>query len=1075
EWLPEFVFDDKGTCANYIYKAEDAIGFDPSQLHNRNRMVNGIITYTNIYLEKVLYGNQTPYKTFGQDFPSENDYLFSCVFDYGEYNVNSPYEKVKEWDFRTDVFSNYKAGFEIRTTRLCRRILLFHHFNGTNEYSGLVRSMDFEFDTQSEKDFTFLMSITGCGYIKRTDGSYSIKKLPPLEFQYQKHSWNKEVKNISTGEVMYAASAFGGGGSYQFTDLYNEGLNGILTEQAKAWYYHHNLGDGAFTPPTLVSPKPSFIDLSVQLELADLDADGGKQVVSYGRDNGGYFELNDENEWMQFKNFNNLPNINFADANTRMIDLNGDGKPEILISEDQVFTWYPSEGRGGFSPAEKTIKTTDEEAGPHMVFANESQTIFLADMSGDGMTDIVRIRNGEICYWPNLGYGKFGTRVAMDHAPVFDHPDSFNAAYLRLADIDGSGTSDIIYLGRNKFSCWLNLSGNAFSTTAIEIDAFPEIHDQTNITITDILGNGVSCIVCSDNLVKNNSASIRYIDLMNSKKPHLLIGYKNNLGKEVSMEYRPSTDFYLEDKLAGKTWVTKLHFPVHCISKIETHDSITGHRFISAYKYHHGYYDHAEKEFRGFGMVEQTDTEHFEHWIKGNASNIVNAELHQEPVISKTWAHTGAFLDREKILNQFSEEYWFEEMKRMGFEVTHNEVALPDARIICAPGIPETIIEQMSAEVWQQALRSCKGMGLRSEIFAHDAPSSGATDDEIKKQLTPYSVSTHNCVIELIQPKGKNKFAVFISSESESITYTYDRNQDDPRISHTLNIKFDEYGKVLESANVVYPRFVTDPELPVETQEAQNKTAIIYNENRFTNDVIDEEIYQLRLPSEIKTFELKGVNKEALLYSVSDFFNILNIAEEISYNEIDSSPTPGISHKRLIEHVRTNYYREDLSGPLPLHQLESLAITYESSYLAYTPEMIEDIYGAKVNDALLQEAKFIRSEADTNWWIRSGTTQFIEGAETIIEATARFYVPVSFTDPFGAKTSIKYYGNYFLFIEETEDALGNKSKVDQFNFRSLAPKRMRDINNNLTESISDELGMVKAMAIMGKGNEADDL
>lgn len=64
------------------------------------------------------------------------------------------------------------------------------------------------------------------------------------------------------------------------------------------------------------------------------------------------------------------------------------------------------------------------------------------------MTDIVRIRNAEVCYWPNLGYGKFGAKVTMDNAPIFNYPDSFNPDYLRLADIDGSGTSDIIYLGR---------------------------------------------------------------------------------------------------------------------------------------------------------------------------------------------------------------------------------------------------------------------------------------------------------------------------------------------------------------------------------------------------------------------------------------------------------------------------------------------------------------------------------------------------------------------------------------------------------------------------------------------------
>ena len=48
-------------------------------------------------------------------------------------------------------------------------------------------------------------------------------------------------------------------------------------------------------------------------------------------------------------------------------------------------------------------------------------------MSGDGLTDLVRIRAGEVCYWPNLGYGHFGAKVAMDASPVFDLPDQFDA------------------------------------------------------------------------------------------------------------------------------------------------------------------------------------------------------------------------------------------------------------------------------------------------------------------------------------------------------------------------------------------------------------------------------------------------------------------------------------------------------------------------------------------------------------------------------------------------------------------------------------------------------------------------
>ena len=39
-----------------------------------------------------------------------------------------------------------------------------------------------------------------------------------------------------------------------------------------------------------------------------------------------------------------------------------------------------------------------------------------------------------------------GAKVTMDNAPWFDHADQFSQQHIRLADIDGSGTNDILYL-----------------------------------------------------------------------------------------------------------------------------------------------------------------------------------------------------------------------------------------------------------------------------------------------------------------------------------------------------------------------------------------------------------------------------------------------------------------------------------------------------------------------------------------------------------------------------------------------------------------------------------------------------
>ena len=98
---------------------------------------------------------------------------------------------------------------------------------------------------------------------------------------------------------------------------------------------------------------------------------------------------------------------------------------------------------------------------------------------------------------------------------------------------------------------------------------------------------------------------------MGGQKPHLMTGARNNLGAETRVSYAPSTRFYVADETAGTPWVTRLPFPVQVVERVETIDWIGRNRLVTRYAYHHGYFDGYEREFRGFGMVEQWDTEEF--------------------------------------------------------------------------------------------------------------------------------------------------------------------------------------------------------------------------------------------------------------------------------------------------------------------------------------------------------------------------------------------------------------------------------------------------------------------------------
>jgi hypothetical protein len=176
---------------------------------------------------------------------------------------------------------------------------------------------------------------------------------------------------------------------------------------------------------------------------------------------------------------------------------------------------------------------------------------------------------------------------------------------------------------------------------------------------------------------------------MGSVKPHLLVKVINNLGVETHIKYAASTKFYRADEAAGNPWITRIPFPVHVVERVETIDRISKSRFVSRYRYHHGYYDRAEREFRGFGMVEQEDTETYASFSAGGKP--ADAASHVPPVLTKTWFHTGFFAGRKRISTCFEKEYYREPGKT-------------------DPLLPDTVLpEGLSAEEAREACRAWKG------------------------------------------------------------------------------------------------------------------------------------------------------------------------------------------------------------------------------------------------------------------------------------------------------------------------------------------------------------------------------
>jgi RHS repeat-associated protein len=1110
-------FDDKGNIALYDYVAEDGARLDRSQAHEANRTPAGRATQR--YLKRIRYGNSRPYfpdwSANGAEAQLPADWHFEVVLDYGDHPANAPIPTPdRAWPVRVDPFSSYRAGFEVRTYRRCERVLLFHHFPNEQDVrqNCLVRSTDFAYSFERVPDasktpiYTLLQSVTQTGYRRQGDG-FLPRSMPPLEFEYSEPQIQPDVLTLDADSLGNLPEGLDGS-RYQWADLDGEGLSGILSDIGGGWGYKRNfgplnqkpLGDGSratfasFGPLETVAELPSRNELGRGQQLLDLSGDGQLDLVAFDDPAPGFFERTADENWEPFQRFSSLPRLDWSEPNLKFVDLTGDGLADILITEDGLFTFYSSLGEAGFAEAEMVRTPWDEERGPKVVLADGTQTIFLADMSGDGLSDIVRIRNGETCYWPNLGYGRFGAKITMDRAPRFTDEERFDPRRIRLADVDGSGTTDLLYIGGAGVQVCFNLSGNSWAEPH-RLAVFPTADSLSAVQVTDLLGNGTACLVWSSPLPGEVSAPLRYVDLMGGRKPHLMVRSRNNLGAESRLRYAPSTRFYLADKIAGRPWITKLPHLVHVVERVEVYDWIGRSRFVTRYAYHHGYFDGYEREFRGFGMVEQRDTE--EHrgdtdFIGAESFNW-DAASWMPPMLTRTWFHTGAFAEALAVSGQYQHEYWTEPALRPDAQTADREaMVLPDT--VLPPGLaPDEV---------REAYRALKGMVLRTEIYAEDGS---------PRAEHPYTVTEQNFTLELVQAQGPNRHAVFFAHPREKLSFNYERRPDDPRVTHDLTLEVDPFGNVKRSVTIGYPRRAAHPELEPGLSDAfrrmlaydQTRIHIAGTENRFTNDLIDpaklSDNYRTPLPSETLVAELTGLAPAGNTLGITNLFRfddwdkgdpktkrppiwprVWDGQHDIPYEEIPASDVdgagtlPNVPTRRIVEHTRTLYRSDDLTGLLPLHQLQPLALPGESYHLALTPALISRIFGNLVPNATLTEGGYVQFPNENDWWIPSGRLFYSprdndKPADERTEVHAHFFLPRRAVDPFGAITRVSYDA-YDLLPQSTIDAENNVTTAGN-DYRVLAPHLITDPNGNRVEVAFDALGLMVGTAVMGKETE----
>ena len=98
---------------------------------------------------------------------------------------------------------------------------------------------------------------------------------------------------------------------------------------------------------------------------------------------------------------------------------------------------------------------------------------------------------------------------------------------------------------------------------------------------------------------------------MGGQKPHLLVQRDEQSGRGDRRSICALHQILRRRQACRHAVAHPSSFPGARCRTGETYDYISRNRFVTRYAYHHGYFDGVEREFRGFGRVDQWDTEEF--------------------------------------------------------------------------------------------------------------------------------------------------------------------------------------------------------------------------------------------------------------------------------------------------------------------------------------------------------------------------------------------------------------------------------------------------------------------------------
>ncbi len=303
----------------------------------------------------------------------------------------------------------------------------------------------------------------------------------------------------------------------------------------------------------------------------------------------------------------------------RVFDVNFDGLVDVVVTTGTEMETFFSLGRyptgdGQFGKAQRTGAATASILNDPVTsclpwsatpIQFSDPDVFLGDMNGDGIPDIVRVRTGDIRYWPGRGNGFWGAgerddcpsgtygqdrHIAMTQSPNYG---IVGEGKLLLDDVNGDGLSDLVEVRFNAVDIYLNVNGTSWTDRHIMFNTPPKQPPNDRVRLVDMDGSGTRDILWGDGY------DYKYIDLQGGVRPWLLSSVDNGLGKTTEIEYSTSTAEMVAADQAGKPWSSRAPAVAHIVKSVTERDSLGG-EYAREFSYADPVFDGQQRELRGF-------------------------------------------------------------------------------------------------------------------------------------------------------------------------------------------------------------------------------------------------------------------------------------------------------------------------------------------------------------------------------------------------------------------------------------------------------------------------------------------